>query len=236
MRLAPKTDSSEGSMHPPAHANSRRGGSSTRPVAHSATALTAVRAAKECSPRRKAWVTFQNRRSPLGPKEALTNTSICINLNTLTYINLCTLIHLGRRSNFLHCLLCSRQNTRHMMGNDLLRQPDVRLRALRSRIVLQRRLAVARCFGQPDVPRHRRRTQLLSEVSFQFRRHLLCQVRALVKHREHYALDLKRRIQPRAYPLYGVQQLTDALEREVLRLHWNQDRIGRHQCVQREQV
>src|SRR5262249_12593208 len=192
--------------------------------------------AKESSPRRKAWVTFPNRRRPVGAKEALTNTSIYINLNTFTYINLGTFIHLGRRSNFLHCFLCSRRNTRHMMGNDLLRQPDIRLRSLRSRIVLQSWLAVARRLGQPDVPRHRRRAQLLAEVALQFRRHLLCQVRALVKHRQHYALDLKRRIQPCTYPLYCVQQLTDALEGEVLRLHRNQDRIGRNQCVQREKV
>src|SRR5437667_6045821 len=72
--------------------------------------------------------------------------------------------------------------------------------------------------------------------SFQLRRYLLRQVRALVKHREHYALNSQIGIEAPANALNRIQQFADALERKILGLHRNKDRIGCNERVQREQI
>ena len=95
---------------------------------------------------------------------------------------------------------------------------------------------MARRLRKPDIARYARGTQLLAKKAFQLGRHLLRQVGALIEHREHHALNFQLGIEAAPNALNRIQKLTDALERKVLRLHRNKDRVGCHKRVQREQI
>src|ERR1017187_218731 len=123
-----------------------------------------------------------------------------------------------------------------MPPQQLLRQPNVTLRPLRPRIVHQRRLPMARRPRPPTVPRHRRGAQLLPKEFFQLRNYLLRQIRALIQHGQHHAFDFKSRIQLHPNSLDCIQELADAFQRKIFRWHRNQDRVGCHQGVQRQQI
>src|ERR1017187_4575443 len=123
-----------------------------------------------------------------------------------------------------------------MPPQQLLRQPNVTLCPLRPRIVHQRRLPMARRLRQPNVPRHRRGAQLLPKEFFQLGNHLLRQIRALIQHGQHHAFDFKSRIQLHPNALDCIQELADAFQSKIFRLHRNQDRVGCHQGVQRQQI
>src|ERR1700720_821162 len=130
-------------------------------------------------------------------------------------------------------LLASR---RQMPPNNLLSQSYVTLSPLRPRVVNQRRLPMTRRLSQPDVSRYASGTQLIPKKLSKLRDHLLRQVSPLIQHGQDYPLDLQPRVQPRPDPLDRIQQLADPLQRKVLRLHGDQNRVSRNQRVQREQV
>src|SRR5207253_8200472 len=95
---------------------------------------------------------------------------------------------------------------------------------------------MARRLRKPDIARYARGTQLFAKKAFQLGRYLLRQVRALVKHREHYALNSQIGIEAAPNALNRIQQFADALERKILGLHRNKDRIGCHKRVHREKI
>src|SRR5438477_1641871 len=103
---------------------------------------------------------------------------------------------LSQRCHFFESL-----ELRHALRDDLFCQLHVAFGSSRLRVVKNRRLAVAWSFCQPNVPRNRRREQLLTEESLQFSRHLLRQIRAVVEHRQQNAFYFQRRIQRGSDPL-----------------------------------
>src|ERR1035438_1479249 len=56
----------------------------------------------------------------------------------------------------------------------------------------------------------------LAKIILQLSHHLLRQVGAVIKHRQHHALDLQLRVQPRADPVNGIEQFAHALKSKVL--------------------
>ena len=120
--------------------------------------------------------------------------------------------------------------------HQLLGQAQVALRAAGARVVDQRRLAVAGSLRQPHVARDAGCAQLLPEEGLQLARYLLRQVGAIVEHGEHNALDRERRVQALAQAFQRVQKLADAFEREVLRLHGDEDGVGRDEGVDGQEI
>src|SRR5215469_13285276 len=120
--------------------------------------------------------------------------------------------------------------------NNFFRQPNVTLRPSRSRVVHQRRLAMARRLCQFDVSRHSRLAQLLPKEVLQLGHHLLRQVCTLIEHGQHDAFNRQLRVQPSTNPLDCVQQLADTFEREVFCLHGNEDGVGGDERVEGQQI
>ena len=60
---------------------------------------------------------------------------------------------------------------------------------------------------------------------------LVGKAQAAVIHREQETLYLECRIEPTLDYLDGVEQLADALQREVLTLHGYDDRVGGGECI-----
>ena len=95
---------------------------------------------------------------------------------------------------------------------------------------------MTRRLSQPDISRDGCSAQLVAEISFQFRCHLLRQVGAIIKHGQHHAFNRQVWIEAGTNPLHRVEQLGDSFERKIFRLHRNQHRIRRDQRIQREQI
>src|SRR5207249_11712668 len=111
----------------------------------------------------------------------------------------------------------------HAFRQDFLCQLNVGFGSTRLRVVQKHRLAVAWGFRQTHIPRDRRGKKLLTEKSLELRRHLLGQIRAVIKHGQKNALDLQRRVERCANALDCVEQFGNAFEREVFGLHCDQD-------------
>src|SRR6266550_4529063 len=90
--------------------------------------------------------------------------------------------------------------------------------------------------SQSNISRNGRGAKLVSEISFQLSRYLLCQISAIVKHGEDHTLDGQVGIEGPANPLHRIQQLRDSFERKVFRLHRNQHCIRSDQRIQRKQI
>ena len=65
---------------------------------------------------------------------------------------------------------------------------------------------------------------------------LVRQTQARVVHRQQEALDGQLRVQLRLDNLDGIQQLGDTLQREVLTLHGDDDRVRRRQRIHRDET
>src|SRR5580698_4067481 len=119
---------------------------------------------------------------------------------------------------------------------NFLRQTYVALRAARTDVIYQRRLPMARSFGEPYVPRNRSSAKLVAKIFLKLLCDLLSQVGAFVEHRKHDAFNRQSRIQLDANPLDRVEQLRYTFESKVLRLHWDQDTVCGDERVQRQEV
>ena len=81
-----------------------------------------------------------------------------------------------------------------------------------------------------------RRVDLAGEVALDLLRHLHREVGARVVHREQHALQLDAGVQRALDDAHGVEQVAQALQRKILRLHRHQQRVRRAQGVQRQQL
>src|SRR3972149_3277787 len=84
------------------------------------------------------------------------------------------------------------------------RSSEIGLRALASRIELDRWLAVARRLGEADVARNDGLVHLRAEMLLQIVRDLLGERVARVEHRPHQAVDLDAGVEMRTHLLDGV--------------------------------
>jgi len=130
------------------------------------------------------------------------------------------------------------------MTHDLLRQLHVTFRSARFRIIKQRRLTMARSLRQPHVARNRSLAQLVAKVSIEFRRHLLSQVGAIIKHGKHHALDrelvgnVSLRVldteRPDVWEVQARGELALAVLVELMRREGFELTVGNPQVVTRE--
>jgi hypothetical protein len=129
-----------------------------------------------------------------------------------------------------------RRVARFHPAQHLAGERQVRERALRLRLELERRHAVRGRLGEPHVARDHRAEQLVAEVLLELGRDVLRERVARVVHRAQQALDLEPRIEVRAHLLEGLQQVRQAFERVILALHRDEHRIGGAQSVQRQEA
>ena len=80
-----------------------------------------------------------------------------------------------------------------LAADQLAREREVRERAARILVVIEHRLAEARCFGEPHVARNDGAEHLVAEVHEQLRRDLVRQVVPRIEHRAQDALELQVR-------------------------------------------
>src|SRR3989344_5847336 len=123
-----------------------------------------------------------------------------------------------------------------VMGDDLLGEFEITLAAARLRVVEQDGLAVTRRFGQAHVSGNDAREDLGAEEVAQVGQNLAGKVGALVVHGEQDPFDGELRIERAPDAHQGVEQLAHPFQGQVLALDGNQDRIGRAQGVEGEQV
>ena len=119
---------------------------------------------------------------------------------------------------------------------ELVRQLLVGLGALRIGPVEGDRQAVARCLRQPDAAGDDRLEHGVVEVMLHLGRDLARQVRPGVEHREQHARDLELGMEMVADQVHRREELRQALERVVLALDRDEDRVRGRQRVDREQA
>src|SRR5579872_3639934 len=112
----------------------------------------------------------------------------------------------------------------HLLGDGLIGRG-----AQRTGIVQRDGLSVARGFGQSDVswdggPRH----ELLEMGAYLFS-HLPRDPGPVIEHRQNDLRNLQLRIEMRLYELDSVDKLAHALQRIVLRLDRNEERLRRYE-------
>src|SRR3989338_1074024 len=123
-----------------------------------------------------------------------------------------------------------------VMGDDLLGEFEITLAAARLRVVEQDGLAVARGFGQAHVPGDDAREHLGAEEVAQVSQDLARKVGALVVHGEEDPFDGELRVERAPDAHQGVEQLAHTLQGQILALDGHQDRIGRAQGIEGEEV
>jgi len=100
---------------------------------------------------------------------------------------------------------------------------------------MQRRDAVRRGLGEPDVARHDCAVKRGAEVLFELRRHVLPEGVSRVVHGAQQPFDLEPRIEVRADLADRLHEIRQPFERVILALHRDQHRIGGAEPVQRQQ-
>lgn len=90
-------------------------------------------------------------------------------------------------------------------------------------------------FSQLDVPRNHRLEDLLLEKRPDFLRHLDSQVGPLVVHRQQDAVDIECRIERAPDSSHGADELRETFERKVFAMERDENGIGSHETVEREQ-
>src|ERR1041384_434458 len=121
-------------------------------------------------------------------------------------------------------------------GEEFPRERHVIARAGGDRLVQEHRLAVARRFAEPDVARDEGLEELLAEVLPDLVDDLVRKPEAAVEHRHEHALDLESGVELLLHHRDRVQESSQSLEREVLALDGNEDRVGGYQRVEREEA
>src|ERR1700722_11014295 len=119
---------------------------------------------------------------------------------------------------------------------NLLRQPDITLRSSRPHIISERRLPITGSLRQPNIPRNRSSAKLLPKMFPKLLRYLLSEISPLIKHSQHDSVDDEPRVKRRPNPLDRIEQLRNALQRKVFRLHRNQNPISSNQRIQSKKV
>src|SRR5689334_5806233 len=104
------------------------------------------------------------------------------------------------------------------------------------RVVANYGFAIARGFSEPDVARNNGLKDLKSVKVAQVGSHGGRQVSALVVHREEKPFNHQSRIVQPADPRERVEQLRHALERILLTLNGDQERLCRRERVQRKKT
>src|ERR1035438_1439131 len=123
-----------------------------------------------------------------------------------------------------------------LMVQNLFGEFDVTFGAAGTRIVSQNRFAEARCFRQAHAARNDRLENLILEELSQIVGDLPRQVGAVVEHGQQDSSDLQRMLERFADAVDRVHELGDAFERKKLTLDRHQNRVGREQGVQCQQV
>src|SRR6476646_8806786 len=118
---------------------------------------------------------------------------------------------------FVSCYWC-RATLEHFS-----REIEIRFGAARFRIVRHHRQAVARGFAVPDVARNHGTKNFLFEESAHIIRDLMTEIRALIAHREQYAVDVEGRVERAAHAAHRANQIGKPLEREVFAVQRNHD-------------
>ena len=83
--------------------------------------------------------------------------------------------------------------------------------------------------SEPDIARHDRLVHKVAEHAPHLIDDLAGEVSAVVVHRHHDTLDRKRRVEDLTDTIERIRELRDPLEREVLALHRDKDRVGRRE-------
>ena len=136
----------------------------------------------------------------------------------------------GRRSATAFCGVARFHPAQHFAG-----EREIRVRALRLRLELERRDAVRRRLGEAHVARNDRAIELVAEMLLELGRDVLRERVARIVHRAQQALDLEPRVEVRAHLLDRLDEIGKSFERVVLALHRDQHRVGRAQPVERQQ-
>src|SRR6266513_3742672 len=118
-----------------------------------------------------------------------------------------------------YCTCECRRARRFFAAEHLAGQREIRLRAFRGLVDVQRRNAVARRLGEADLARDHCTVEFVTEVLLQIGRHVERKRVAWIVHCPQQSLDLKLLIQMRAYAADGLHQVGQALERVILALH-----------------
>src|SRR5256712_12713891 len=107
--------------------------------------------------------------------------------------------------------------------------------ATRLEIVKHDRLAVARRFRKPNVPRNDGVEPLSGKVPVHLVANLEREARPAVEHREHDPQDIETRVELLSHEPHGLlEEMGQPLERVELTLEWDEDAIGGHQSGDRQ--
>src|SRR4029077_3251304 len=121
-------------------------------------------------------------------------------------------------------------------GGELLGQRPVGDGTARAWGVLGPRQTIARGLGNPDAARDHSFEDHPGELLAQLGLDILGQTRALVVHGYEQSRHLQARVQLTADQAQRLQELDEALERQVLGLHRDYDAVGGHQGVDRDRA
>ena len=96
--------------------------------------------------------------------------------------------------------------------------------------------AVARCFGQTDIPRNYALEHLRTEETSEIGRDLFRERGAVVIHRQQNSFDCERRVDCAAQSRQRIEQLGNTLEGQEFALNWDEHRIAGCQSIHRKNV
>jgi hypothetical protein len=91
---------------------------------------------------------------------------------------------------------------------------------------------VAWRLGKADIPRDNALKDLRTEETAKIRRNLLGECRPVVIHREKNAFDFEGRVDGPAKAHERVEELRNALDRQVLALNRDEERVGGGERIQ----
>src|SRR5688572_16381527 len=115
--------------------------------------------------------------------------------------------------------------------DDLLRQALVSPRAFGPGVVLRDRPSETGRFGETDVARYDRLEDLLGEELLELRHDVGGQLVAAIEHGEDRAHHFKVRAQAALHEVDGTEQLAQAFERVIFRLHGDEHALGGDETI-----
>ena len=95
---------------------------------------------------------------------------------------------------------------------------------------------MARGFAKPHVARDHRPKDFVLEELTHVGCDLLAEIRPFVEHREQHALDVELGVEGGADAAKRADEIGEPLEREVLAVQRNEDRVGGDERVERQQA
>ncbi len=116
-------------------------------------------------------------------------------------------------------------------GCQFLGELDIGNRTTGIGVVEDDREAVARRLGELDISRDDGAEHHISEMSFQLLKYLIGEAEPGIIHGQQESFDLESRLQSALDDSDGVEELGNAFEGEIFRLHWNDHGVSGSECV-----